>query len=531
MPNFLELLRLQNIFNPPVVYGNDLPSQGGITGNMPLPEPNFGDIFAPKKSPMDVSFGPLPNPIGGGSPPTTMPNPIGAPTNPQPMAGGGADRIKQLMTELYTPEEEASGRFNELLAQYPKREEYKPGALRRIGAMLATLAGSVTKDGLLLNENAMNMGQDILNRPYNEKLAEWKAQVEPAYQSANLERYSNTNERGYAYQTTMAQLKAEADAARAANDTRKADIAEARLRAYDFKMRNPNFKFDFSGPTVIVANPATGELKDSGIPTGALSDADKMSLQQENALERIGATGEQARLTEGVRQEGREGLAETRGWQIFNIPDPANPGQMKAVKINQITGEVLDVGQRGMNQAATGMEAAGTGAAVTKPGVAGTGQPNPQQLQAIQQKAAETLQSLDELQDEATGKLTPIGQRSVGLSSFGNIIPASKGYAGSASIKRLKSLLIVDLIAEMKAQSRTGATGFGQLNMKELGVLESAATKLDPALDEATFNAELSRIREKLKKILQPSDGFNPVTAPTSKPTAADLIKKYSGGR
>jgi hypothetical protein len=36
-------------------------------------------------------------------------------------------------------------------------------------------------------------------------------------------------------------------------------------------------------------------------------------------------------------------LAESRGWKVYNVPDPDNPGQFKGVKINEITGEVADL--------------------------------------------------------------------------------------------------------------------------------------------------------------------------------------------
>jgi hypothetical protein len=90
-------------------------------------------------------------------------------------------------------------------------------------------------------------------------------------------------------------------------------IRADRAEVYRFKTMNPALKFDFSGPTVKVANPASGQITDTGISTGSMTDADKMALSQEHALERIGATGEEARKTEGVRQEGRIEAIGARG--------------------------------------------------------------------------------------------------------------------------------------------------------------------------------------------------------------------------
>lgn len=138
----------------------------------------------------------------------------------------------------------------------------------------------------------------------------------------------------------------------------------------------------------------------------------------------------------------------------------------------------------------------------------------------VQDTARDTLDALGELLDP-NGKLRPEIKGAVGGSrAFGlQFLPATQTRAADASIKRLKSMLVVDLIGEMKAQSKSGATGFGQLNMKELGVLENAASKLDPSLDEGTFEAELNRIKERLQKIVGNSSSMS----------AADLIKKYGG--
>jgi hypothetical protein len=38
-----------------------------------------------------------------------------------------------------------------------------------------------------------------------------------------------------------------------------------------------------------------------------------------------------------------------------------------------------------------------------------------------------------------------------------------KATAAKAAFDNLKARLVIDLIAEMKSQSKTGATGFGQL--------------------------------------------------------------------
>lgn len=328
----------------PIPMGNDLPSQGGISGNMF--GQTSGGMFNPKRpNPYErLDFG------AGTEQPDSTANSISQAINPilaalaqgkeqptespmsVPMMGPSqtpSDRIGDRMKELYQPSTEASDRFEKMQSEYPKYE--KPGWGRTIAAMLSDYA------------YGPEMGMKVANFHNDRRMTDWKNQIGPAQQSANLERQENVNARTTAYQTISQELRAEADAATMKKNDAAALVAKQRADAYEYKMKNPGLKFDFSGPMVMVTNPATGKVERLNIPTGSMTDADKMALSQEQALERIGATGSQARQTEGVRQENRQETAETRGWTIANIPDPAKPGQMKGVKINAITGEVKDL--------------------------------------------------------------------------------------------------------------------------------------------------------------------------------------------
>jgi len=66
----------------------------------------------------------------------------------------------------------------------------------------------------------------------------------------------------------------------------------------------------------------------------------------------------------------------------------------------------------------------------------------------------------------------------------------------------LEANKILSVINEMKNQSRTGATGFGNMNEGELRVLTNAAMKLDKQLDEATAEKYLIEMRDAFNKII-----------------------------
>lgn len=345
-PNMMfDRLRLRNIFEP--MIGNDLPQQGGITGNMPI-SPGFPEGFGPTPEPP-----PLFNP-----PPMEVQPPEVGRQSPVPAISAG-DRVAQEMSRLYTPETEATQRFNEMLGKYPAQEEYKPGWLRTIGSALTAVGGSFTPRGdYQMNPQAMEAGMQMAYEPYTRKLTDWKNQMGPAYQAASLERQSNVNERTMAYQTIAQQLRAEADEERAKKNDRDAAIRQQRADVYEFKAKNPQLKLIMTkGGNVQAFNPITKETSDLGIPTGSLTDADKMSLQQEQQLERIEATGGQQRQTERVRQEGRIETAETRGWKPYE--ETLADGTKRTFMYNEITGETRERAPGGTPQGATPVKPGG----------------------------------------------------------------------------------------------------------------------------------------------------------------------------
>jgi len=208
----------------------------------------------------------------------------------------------QRMRELYNPSEDATKRFEEAIGQYPQQK--RPGWLRGIGSLLQEFAyGPKT-------------AQETRNRWREEPIEDWKNKIGPMQQAATNERYQNVNDRTMAYNQMSIELREKAMQLKAENDERKANIAQQRADIYAFKAAHPNFKFMMpKGGNVQAMDPATGQAHDTGIPTGSMTQLDQMWLAQEQALERIGASGAQARETEGVRQEGRMEAIGARGEQ------------------------------------------------------------------------------------------------------------------------------------------------------------------------------------------------------------------------
>lgn len=422
-----------------------------------------------------------------------------APTSPQPIApidntGVNPQQpfdVASRMNELYTPETAASDRYNELVQSQPQYEN--PSFLRTIGAALSAFGPGGHKTG-----------QEVMNWHNNLNQNEWKQNLAPAQHAADNERQANVNERTLAHTTVSNELRARADAEKAINNDKVNKVRADRAAVYEFKAKNPNMKFITPpGGNIIAVDPTNPSkvitLTDSDgnpISSGKLSETDKINLQHENTMEKQDDQQSATQSLEATKQDGRNDIAETRGWQLGSIPDPNDPTKQIGVRINQITGETIPIAGGVFTKAGTPGKAAGP---AVDPKV---------RLQAVRTQTQETLNVINKLIDEK-GNLTSKAKGAIGGSRAFMLhkVPGSDALTADSAINTLKSKLMVALIGEMKAQSRTGATGFGAMSIKELGILENAIGELNPESDEENFANELNTIRDKLKLIMQPGEG------------------------
>jgi hypothetical protein len=274
------------------------------------------------------------------------------------------------LAKLYHPDTSAEDRFNKIFDAYPNRENYHPSALRRIGGALISFGSGMTPgrglDFYNPNVQGVKAGMDYVDEPFNEARADWKDKIQPAEYGANLERQSNANERLYANQVVTQQQRDRKLTQDAKIAEAKQDNANARTEVYKFKAEHPGIKFNYTGPTVTYADPATGKVMDTGVSTGRLTDQAKIDLNQEYTMEKVHEQGLNAQDLEGKRQEGRVALQNIKGWDLRNIPDPNDPTKIIAVRINQDTGETVRVNLEGKPVGAV-MTASGAGGSAFKP--------------------------------------------------------------------------------------------------------------------------------------------------------------------
>ena len=126
--------------------------------------------------------------------------------------------------------------------------------------------------------------------------------------------------------------------------------------------------------------------------------------------------------------------------------------------------------------------------------------------------AQEVISGIDNLlkEDPKTGSkrfevaVGPVQGRASGMA-----LPTKKGEKSFQINQEIKTLLAqkaLNTITEMKNASRTGATGFGAMNEKELGLIEADIASLDTRLSDEAFEASLNRIKNRMQKVMSQID-------------------------
>lgn len=109
--------------------------------------------------------------------------------------------------------------------------------------------------------------------------------------------------------------------------------------------------------------------------------------------------------------------------------------------------------------------------------------------------------------DQALLKVSPF---SAGAGSFLKSIPLTDAKNLSADLDTIKALLGFEQLAEMKNQSRAGASGLGQLSDREMTLLTSARANLDQSQDSKQLSDRLNEIKTHFNNWLKMEEGINP---------------------
>lgn len=122
-----------------------------------------------------------------------------------------------------------------------------------------------------------------------------------------------------------------------------------------------------------------------------------------------------------------------------------------------------------------------------------------------QEKAKQVL-------DTANDTLKTIADVEEGINNFGPLgnvwsIPGTKRRTWESNVDKLLSVKILDTIKLMKDASKTGATGFGSLNIEELNVLKNASTALKKDLPKEDAQRYINDMKRAVSKIIARQSG------------------------
>lgn len=92
-------------------------------------------------------------------------------------------------------------------------------------------------------------------------------------------------------------------------------------------------------------------------------------------------------------------------------------------------------------------------------------------------------------------KLTNAWSTGWGAATFGKLSPTQAGQL-KAEVLSINGVLGKDALQSIRAQAQNGASGFGQLTEKELALIQSLVTNLNPEKGAKAFRDDLAKIRE-----------------------------------
>ena len=126
------------------------------------------------------------------------------------------------------------------------------------------------------------------------------------------------------------------------------------------------------------------------------------------------------------------------------------------------------------------------------------------QLAGLNQTLNNGQKIIDLYAEQGTGAFSSLNPLIVGVAEN---VGGTEARTAAVARKSLEADKVIDTLLRMKAESPTGSTGFGALNIEELNQIKGQFQKLDPMSDSyiedvQTYLKEVTRIRDKVANIV-----------------------------
>jgi len=216
--------------------------------------------------------------------------------------------MMQDVDKLYTPETEATDKFNRLLKDFPQYER-------------PSLGRTLVASGMALGDNGLENSQKFLNAPYIRDVAAWKELAGPAYNAANLERQSNVNQR------TLASNMLTADAAnRRADETERYNrdrVEISRINALANQARAQQWEVKVEDGIVIAYDPKNPQsIRTLGRIPGTTSEAEMAAIRGQWTINNTRQEGQNQATNQSALPTNQLRSPDGRVWE----PDPIRGG-------------------------------------------------------------------------------------------------------------------------------------------------------------------------------------------------------------
>jgi hypothetical protein len=330
--------------------------------------------------------------------------------------------IPTRMAQLYQPHNELQNRLTAAIDQMPNRANYEPSGFRKFAAALAGL-GAGGAQGMEygrpvgITNNPMQqlaIQRSITDDPFNQAMGDWTNRLKPLEYNANLERESNVNQRQLANETIAREIQNAQELNREKrtkleekkienkriSDEANLKIRQQRADAYEFKATHPNWiAVKSRGGNVHFVNPQNpSQSADTGIPTGQLSDYDKIHMNFNDSVTLENLKEQNREHLEGVRIQGREEV---------NANKPVKPPVVKPPNTGTTTTTTTSRPRTGISGFFNpGSDTTRIVTKITKPNAPSATEQRPEQVQqsAKRQKAIDILTTNKKLVNEDTIK-------------------------------------------------------------------------------------------------------------------------------
>lgn len=293
LPQLRQRTMLDNYGMPQ--YGDDMGQDPFFDPPTPPPPPESYNPYDPNQAP--------------GTPGRGVNTPMDAPPSPPPQADPAQGTSLQgwfdAMNQGFTPSTFDRDRYRGVLDQFPER--------RQGSAVTAALIGLGERNRQGGGDPVKAMDQ-VLYGQGDRDIEDWKAKTTPYYNAAQLEGTANNQERqvvGNAVTGYMADKRI-AEQARQANERfeiqrQTNEIRNAVAHGWE-NITGPN------DPTYKLRNKATGEIRETKVPTGSMIEVDAIRERGAQQIEAARQTGAAAaeRQSQGIIQ---------RGDNLFEFPD------------------------------------------------------------------------------------------------------------------------------------------------------------------------------------------------------------------